>query len=104
VAEPPSYQELAALRQEEWLAAQRKAEANIKALHASIAQMPDVKHAPAPTDVWGHPGIACAGCGSEGFNVTRWVTVNGVRHRAELKCLGCGKGGTWDWASKAWID
>jgi hypothetical protein len=109
----PTYQELLAERQQEWARAQAKAAADLKALHASIAKMPDVADAPAPGQPWGQPGIVCIGggrgdvpkpCGSEVFHVSRWVTCNGTRHRAELRCLGCGRLGTWDWESMSWID
>lgn len=67
-----------------------------------LAQMPDVKGAPDTVTPWSHPAIACA-CGGATFLVPRWVTVNGVRHRAELACQTCQRVGTWDWTDARWL-
>jgi hypothetical protein len=101
----PSYQELLAQREKEWATAQAKAAADLKALHTAIARMPDVTGGPAIGSTWGAPGVICGKlCGSEVFAVTRYVTVNGLAHRLEGRCLGCQHVGTWDFASKIWID
>jgi hypothetical protein len=99
---PLTYEQLAALRAEEWATAQRTMAKNIADLHASIVQMPDVAGAPGPNVPWSHPDIMCP-CGEMTFLVPRWVTVNGVRHRAELVCTGCKCTGTWDWSLKSWL-
>lgn len=98
----PTYEEIRAERAKEWATAQSLAAKSLEKFHAEIASMPDVKNAPDSTRPWGHAGIEC-GCGSEGFRVTRWTTVNGVRHRAELVCLACQHVETWDWTEKKWL-
>jgi hypothetical protein len=103
-AREPTYDELRAQASAHWSRQQALAAKELAALHGQIQRMPDVLHAPAPGEPWGHPGIACA-CGSEGFTVPErgWVTVNGHRHRATLVCLGCKQVDTWDWATGAWL-
>ena len=104
-ARAKTYEELSAERASEWAEKQKLAAKNLSDLHAQLSQMPDVREAPSPDLPWSHRDIVCPGqaCAGKEFYVTRWVTVNGVRHRAELKCLGCGFLGTWDWALTAWL-
>lgn len=100
----PTYEELRAQRQEEWRAAQAIVRKNLADLHAALAEMPDIRLAPSPDLPWSHEAISCLGCAGKSFSVKRWVSVNGVRYRAELKCLEatCGRVGTWDWTTIAW--
>lgn len=98
-----SFEDLVRERQQEWETAQRKAAAMLADLQAQIAKMPDVRQAPTGERPWGERGIACLGCGSEGFTVLRYVTVNGHRHRAELRCLGCQTTETWDFTERRWL-
>jgi hypothetical protein len=99
---PPTYEELAALRAEEWAAAQARAAKDLADYHAELAQMPDVRHAPELGATWSHPAIVCP-CGGTTFRVQRWNTVNGLRHRAELACVACPRVETWDWATMMWM-
>jgi len=105
VSEPKAktFEELKAEREREWQAAQAKAAAALRAQQAQLQAMPDVATPPDPSIPWGHPGVACRKCRSAGFRVTRWVTCNGVRHRAELVCLGCTWRDTWDFTLKRWL-
>ena len=98
-----TFEELREDRAREWSVAQGKAAQALGELLAGIAKMPDVLAAPAQGVPWGHPGIACPHCGSEGFLCSRWVTCNGIRHRAELACLGCKVVRTWDWGTLRWL-
>jgi hypothetical protein len=100
----PTYQELAQARAVEWAATQKAAAQAQAQLQATILAMPDVANAPSPDLPWQHPDLACAFCAEITFFVTRWVTVNGVRHRAELKCAACQSIGTWDWTDKRWLE
>jgi hypothetical protein len=99
----PTFEELKAQRQAEWKAAQTKAAKNLRELNAQIAAMPDVAGAPSPDIQWSHPDIFCGGCATKYFWVKRWVTVNGLRHRAELECVKCGRKDTWDWATQQFM-
>ena len=99
-----SYEELRAERQQEWEAKQALRATLLGDLHAMLAQMPDVRDAPSPDLPWSHKNICCRKCGAKEFYVTRYVTVNGLRHRAELKCLACEELATWDWTLMAWMD
>jgi hypothetical protein len=101
---PPTYEDLAKARAAEWAASQATAAKAQADLQATILKMPDVAHAPSPDLPWQHPDLACAFCAEITFFVTRWVTVNGVRHRAELKCAACQSIGTWDWTDKRWLE
>jgi hypothetical protein len=96
-----TYEELRTLRAAEWAQAQATVVAEQAARHAMLQAMPDVRDAPDATMTWSHPDIACL-CGRGTFHVQRWTTVNGVKHRAELRCLACERIGTWDWADQAW--
>lgn len=98
-----SYEELREERAKEWDAAQRKAQQNLADVYATVLKMPDVKDAPLDGVPWASAGIVCE-CSGTGFYVKRWVTVNGLRYRAELKCLGCHGHRTWDWTTKRWIE
>jgi len=101
---PKTFEELTQDRAKEWAQQQARAAREIEAFQAEVKQMPDVAHPPDPRQPWGEDGIACAQrCGSEGFKVRRFVTVNGHRHRAELVCLGCGDVGTWDFNENRWL-
>jgi hypothetical protein len=97
-----TYESLKAQAERDWARNTAEWQEGIKALHAAIAKMPDVVHAPTEADVFSHPDIACP-CGSRDFKCARWVTVNGVRHRAELHCRGCGAERTWDWGQRRWL-
>lgn len=99
----PTFEELRALRAAEWAERQKTASTLLADLHASIAAMPDVANAPNPDAQWTHPDIFCDGCAGKYFYPKRWVTVNGLRHRAELHCVGCGRVDTWDWATQQWM-
>jgi hypothetical protein len=98
----PTYDELRAIRSEEWETAQKTAAKTLADFHALLAGMPDVKDAPATGVPWSHPEIMCP-CGETVFHVERWVTVNGVRHRTELTCTRCARVDTWDWTLKMWL-
>ena len=98
----PTYEELRAERAREWAGAQAQAATALAELHGRLAAMPDVLHAPDPELPWSNREVACP-CGGGTFLVTRWVTVNGLRHRAELSCSTCSRLGTWDWSEKRWI-
>lgn len=100
---PPTYEELKVQRAAEWSAAQAVAGKLMADLHAQIAAMPDVRDAPSPDVDWTHPDIFCAEDAGKYFRVKRWVTVNGIRHRAELVCSSCGHRDTWDWATQQWM-
>jgi hypothetical protein len=99
----PTYEALRAQRAQEWAAAQVVAGALLRDLHEKIAAMPDVRDAPARDVEWSSRMIQCSACAWAYFFVTRWVTVNGLRHRAELECANCQRVDTWDWATKAWM-
>jgi len=101
---PPTFAELAQQRAQEWAATQAVAAKAQADLQAAILAMPDVKGAPSPDVPWSHPTLACRVCATNMFSVTRWVTVNGVRHRAEVVCLACRTLGTWDWNTKVWLE
>ncbi len=100
--EQPSYEAMVAERAREWAEKQTIAARTLSALHAELAEMPDVKAAPAIGDPLSYQGVVCP-CGETIFEVRRYVLVNGLRHRCELKCLGCDRVDTWDWGSKAWL-
>lgn len=100
----PTYDELAAKRAEEWRVAQATAARGNAELHAKLLAMPDVSGAPSPDLAWSHHDLSCNTCGEQTFYVQRWVTVNGIRHRAEVRCASGGHVGTWDWNEKRWID
>lgn len=99
-----TYQELAEDRAKEWAQKQAVAAAEARTIQTALRAMPDVAHPPDPAQPWGEDGIACStGCGGTGFKVQRWTTCNGTRHRAELRCLGCGDVNTWDFGDKRWL-
>ena len=98
-----SYEELRAERQQEWEGKQALRAKLLGDLHAMLAQMPDVRNAPSPDLPWSHPDISCPTDGGKEFRVVRWVTVNGIRHRAELRCLSDDTVATWDWATMRWM-
>lgn len=98
---PPTYDEMKRERAEEWTAAQQQAAATLGTLHAALAAMPDVKHAPSPGDPWTHPDVVCP-CGQSTFTVRRWNTINGLRYRTEVACVVCHEVGTWDWLTSRW--
>ena len=100
--EPKSYEELAVERAREWSEKQAIAAKNLADHQAMLAGMPDVKSAPVIGDPWSHPAVVCR-CGETVFEVRRWVLVNGLKHRCELKCLGCDRVDTWGWAEGAWL-
>lgn len=99
----PTYQELVAMRQAEWAETQAIARGQLASLHAQIVAMPDVATPPAKDIPWSHHDISCMWCGVKNFYVVRWVTVNGRRHRTELRCIGCERSATWDWTEMVWI-
>jgi hypothetical protein len=100
---PKTYEELKREREREWEAAQAKAATALAEQQAEMKKMPDVAHPPDPRQPWGDEGVACRACGGEGFKVLRFVTVNGHRHRAEVKCLGCGWIDTFDFGDRRWL-
>jgi len=100
---PPSFEELREKRAQEWARAQAIATQNMANLHAAIQRMPDVASAPSPDLPWSHPDLSCPVDGGQSFIVRKWVTVNGVRHRAECECTTCGTVSTWDWTDKMWL-
>lgn len=71
-------------------------------MQKKLQDMPDVRMRPEPEQTWGHPGIKHR-CGGVKFKALRWVTVNGIKEKAELLCLKCKQTETWDWLSKTWI-
>ena len=103
MADEATYEELLAQRQREWQEKQQIAAKNLRELHERIAEMPDVKHAPDPDQPFEAKGVQCEQCTCKWFEVKRWVTVNGQRHRAELACLDCGHVSTWDWQLSEWL-
>lgn len=100
---PKTYDELAADAAAEWRTVQAKAAQEIAARHEQLAQMPDVKDAPAVGVTWECAGIACARCGWATFTMLAWTTVNGRRHRARVQCRGCEQVGVWDWEASCWF-
>jgi hypothetical protein len=102
----PTYEELKSERAKEWAEKQAIAAKTLDSIHAGLQQMPDVRDAPSSDHAWSHPDIHCPGqaCAGKEFRVTKWVTVNGLRHRAELRCVHCGLSGTWDWNDRAWME
>jgi hypothetical protein len=101
--ESPTYSELAHERQREWAEAQTLAAKGLAELDERLRKMPDVASAPAVGSQWeAPPGVICW-CLSRLFRMRRWVTVNGVRHRAEVECENCKTVGTWDWATSQWL-
>ena len=99
-----TYDELKAKRAAEWNAAQGEAARRQAELYATLLKMPDVANAPSPEIPWSSPGIRCRACQTEVFRVARWVTVNGVKYRAELHCHACGEEATWDWTANRWVE
>jgi hypothetical protein len=99
---PATYEELTWLRANEWATAQATAAKTLAEQHALFASMPDVKGAPRPDIPWTHPDIVCP-CGGVVFLVPRWVTVNGLKYRAELACTECQRVDTWGWTEGAWL-
>ena len=73
-------------------------------MQQAINESPDVKMRPDPEQPWSCEGIDCPECGWSTFNVTRWVTVNGVRHRFEAVCRQCNAVHTYDWNMGIWVD
>lgn len=98
----PSFDELQAEAKHRWNANAATIAEKQKDLREKLAEMPDVKGAPTPADIWGHPAIACP-CGNVTFTVNKWACINGVRNKAELECRTCGKVGTWSWESMTWL-
>ena len=98
----PTYEELVALRAQEWQQAQARAAVALSEQQKALEAMPDVAHAPVTGSRWSGHGVVCL-CGHRDFSCTRWVTCNGVRHRTELVCQACGVTGTWDWTTKGWL-
>jgi len=100
--ESPTYAELARERQREWAEAQTLAAKGLAELDERLRKMPDVASAPAVGSEWTNRDVRCRCLGSV-FRMRKWVTVNGVRHRAEVECLNCKTIGTWDWATSQWL-
>ena len=100
---PKTYEELRAERDVEWRSKQVIAQQQLKDLHETLIRMPDVRDAPSPDIEWSHPDIFCAEDAGKYFRVTRWVTVNGLRYRAEMVCSSCGHLDTWDWNDRKWM-
>jgi len=92
----PTYSELLKMREREWEKAQKEAARRRDLERARIADMPDVTHRPIEGEPYEHAAIVCP-CGGKSFVMERWVTVNGVRHRMQVKCTACSKSRTWDW-------
>jgi hypothetical protein len=71
---------------------------------AVLAKMPDVLARPDATQKWTPDpiNIVCP-CGGIDFFVTRWVTINGIKHRWEGTCASCNQLRTWDWLDMVWI-
>ena len=101
----PTYDELAAERRREWERAQRVAADQNDAERARISQMPDVVNRPNPAIPWSFQGLVCPtpDCGGTAFYVPKWVTINGVKYRAEVVCTMCKKYAVWDWNERKWI-
>lgn len=99
----PTYEELKQLRDTEWKTAQAIAQKQLADLQDSLMRMPDVVDAPSEHVQWSHLEVFCPKCAAKYFWVKRWVTVNGVRHRAEMVCASCGNKDTWDWATMKWM-
>lgn len=102
---PPTYEQLRAQRAAEWEAAQALARRQFTDLVDTIMRMPDVADAPPPESEWSHAQLACPVCASKYFRIRPrgWVTVNGIRHRVAVVCLGCEHHDTWDWATASWM-
>ena len=98
-----SYEELRADRAREWREVQEKRMRYWDEERRKISMMPDVKDRPmkGASVMW--PGIECPD-GHGLFTVERYVTVNGVKHRAELHCQACEHKGTWDFTNNEWVN
>ena len=98
-----SYQDLVQEHAQHWIEVGQIREEKFRDMQAQIQQMPDEQMRPDPRVPWSHDGIRCAGCGQDQFLVSRWVTVNGVRHRFLGKCTACHLEDVYDWGLNAWL-
>jgi len=101
----PTFDELQSKAAREWAERQKNVGRRLTEQASAFAQSPDVRMAPPPGEPWSHPDIGpCLACKGPSFFCTRWVTLAGVKYRAELVCTTCGARNTFDWASKSWLE
>lgn len=98
----PTYEELRRQAQARWEAVARERAARFEELRSQLAQMDETK-APDPQEPWSAPGVVHP-CGGAYFQILRWVTVNGRRHRWFGVCLECNAATVWDWNLSRWLE
>jgi hypothetical protein len=103
-AQDKTFAELQADAATKWQQVLDQRAAQFKAQADALATMPDVLARPDATQHWTPDpiNIVCP-CGGLDFFVTRWVTINGVKHRWEGTCASCNQVRTWDWLDMVWI-
>lgn len=101
---PKTFEELQADQAAKWQGILDARATQFKALTDAMAVMPDVLARPDASQKWTPDpiNIVCP-CGGTDFFVTRWITINGVKHRWEGTCLACNQPRTWDWLDAQWI-
>ncbi len=99
-----TFAELQAEQAVKWQAVLDQRATQFKVMNDALALMPDVLQRPDASQHWTPDpiNIVCP-CGGTQFFVTRWCTVNGMKHRWEGTCTACNQLRTWDWLEKVWV-
>lgn len=100
---PKTYAELQTEAAQHWGHVARIREEKFRVMQEALAQAPDVRMRPDPTQPWSHDGIVCP-CGGTMFHVEKWICVNGMRHRWKGRCTSCPRTVTWDWKTSQFVE
>lgn len=102
--ESKSFSEMQDESHRRWIAIADTRRKEREAREQEFSSMPDVMNAPKVGQVNTLEGVSCLKCNKSSFHVERWVTVNGVKHRTEVKCSDplCGLWGCYDFVT-GWI-
>lgn len=97
------YEQLKQKRQDEWREKQHALAMNLQSLRAAILEREDVKQKPDPKSPTSFPNVACPICQETVFLVSKWVTINGIKHKMVCSCVHCTYQGTYDWEFSRWL-
>ena len=99
-----SYEELKTNLDNKWKSTQTKRAELISEMNQQIDQMPDVLNAPRAGEAWQVDDVKCNKCEGILFKVIRYVTINGLKHRAELECMECEVNAVYDFNEGKWLN
>ena len=100
-----TFEELKVNFEQKWKSIAEKRAELFWEMNKQISQMPDVLQAPQKGEKWQFNGMTCHRCKGEIFTVREYVTINGIKHRAELECddQDCKFRGVYDFNEAKWL-